>query len=637
MPITFNSQEANSVKEQVSGTQGSVDNVPEVDLSNEGLHGNGGQQYTNQQFVNQQPMYSKPLSLLSTPDGFMRTARGSEYTNNVAKILLDAYSNNQLRPKVHVFDREQFTNLAYSAIVVSLLRNTTVTYFIILLEATGRNPLTVANMANVLANLQRFGGTNLLDIHTADDAVNELLLKLVDENLAKEYPGSTELRCVDGLVLGKNHDTLDGSGLGQNIAVIAFNACLMEAELGVSKKDDLSIATHIRTVTGERFSYNKPATGKHRKDPIGKPIRADWSLDLVVTNVLQNQRILNANPSTQVVTSTTGYVDAIPVPYTLTNPTNNQPMTVTRFIPNIVVTHMSTCAPTTGYMLLALSAAATMANRDMWIGAVSTTDKFNSVGNLNVLAEIGNSSGVIDLLDKNITTEQIYEYVNNLFPLDPIISVDVESYGASSSYTSVLAIASMDNGQDSMAAREHIIQTAVRLTDGVFPVTFDRNKIFASAGITLPMGYYLDKTGMECDIRDFDMAYICGNPTTGDVLSEWASTNAPHVLTNKDPYITKVNILNRIKPDAVVTGKATRVVFTTEFITTLSAALRQVNFTPVYDSNVQLSTNSNISMLANLYGGAGIKSGTGFAQPNISNAGTNFFVPYANGGVRFGH
>ena len=86
----------------------------------------------------------------------MSSNMGSEHTNKVANILAETYKQLpvNIRPKIHVLDKETIPGLAYSSIVVSLKGTNRVNYYTIILESTGREPMTAGDIASEIAMTQ---------------------------------------------------------------------------------------------------------------------------------------------------------------------------------------------------------------------------------------------------------------------------------------------------------------------------------------------------------------------------------------------------------------------------------------------------------------------------------------------------
>ena len=171
------------------------------------------------------------------------------------------------------------------------------------------------------------------------------------------------------------------------------------------------------------------------------------------------------------------------------------------------------------------------------------------------------------------------------------------------------------------------------MTGGNFPTDFPVNEIFQFSGVSVPTGKWLDKSG-ERDIRDVDLAFVAAETNDVATVNAWAASVLPSEVSNSDSFLTKVKILSKIIPDAVVESKATRVTFTAKFISVLTQSAAAAGLNAVYKPDVVYSETTNISMLANYFNGAGIgNAATSFARESV-NTGPTFNTMYS--GVGFG-
>jgi len=390
----------------------------------------------------------------------------------------------------------------------------------------------------------------------------------------------------------------------------------------------LNLTTAIKSTKGIfKFETNLVATTL--KDEIGKPVRADFVVDLV--NIDNNQNFISPNLQNDRarIVSAGGYIDSIPMKVSLDSArTQNNPTgECIRFRPNIVLTTIPVSTPTPGFTLLGLVAGSIMTNKDMYIGVLATKiEGDHNIGNLNILSNLDNNANnigtALKLSNKQYTQDQVYGVINNLYPLDPVYSIDIESYGPETFYTSMLSAAANGN----MKACQDIVDHAVWLTNGAFPKDFDPMSIFVGTPTLVPMGKWHDKNG-ERDIREIDMAYVASKSNSEELINELAKTYLPKELTGMDPYAGKVEVITKINPEAVITGKALRITFNGAFIDTLSRAVAATGLQIDYNPIAQYIENNTISLMNNYFESAGIHNSASAFARQYNTGGSNWNTP----------
>jgi len=554
----------------------------------------------------------------------MNSNQGSEYTNGLALAIREVYKTlpGGNRPKVTVLDKETITGLAYSNIVISLVADEgSVNYYIIELEATGRKPMRATDIITEVTNAMRQPGARP-NIYTTDDGIDTVLHEAIIKLLVKEH-GNKEFISVDGVVVGTNHP--DNAVIVPKLAAIGYNACTIDSGLSSGRIEDLNIyEAKIKSPS----TVLKFETNMMKNTPInevGKPVRADFTVDLNAVDTSNQITSINLQNARNQLVSITGFVDAIPEEIAIPTMPGMAPTTSIKLHPHIILNSASVYTPTPGYMLLAIVSSLVMTNADMWLGAVApkTAKDLHNVGALNLMTNLGNNQNrigeVLDLTSKKISQDESYALIKQMYSLAPI------------------ALAATPGGSDAKyAAAEEIIMSAHKLTNGKFPSTFSKDAIFANTGNTIPTGSFMDKSG-EKDIREIDLAFIATQTSDISMMNEWALSNLPKSAGGKDPYFTKVDIISKLIPDAEISGKAIRVMFSAEFIDALSQAAALAGLNAVYTPEITFLENNSISVMSNYLGSAGIGQGAaGFARQNVPQSGFgNYNMNNINMGQRF--
>ena len=597
----------------------------------------------------------KSLGFFNGDVKLMSSNKATDYATSITSIIKDAYKGVEDGGKIQVtlLDKDVMTGLEYSYIVVSR-KNANINYFVVVLEATGRKPMTASEIINEFntAIRSKQGSRNLF---TTGDAINGVLRGLITEMLAKHYAvnnvpaDQSTIIAADGLIVPYSVD--DVELVARNVAAIAFNALNVISVLDNPTVSDVNIHEGNAETNNAILNIVSSVNKSTSIDEMGTPIRADWKIEMGVQqqntqyNNLNYAEELNKGGVNNVLTKTCGFVEAYPEEVRTPLPNGNEIREI-RFHPHIIVTDIATAKPTIGFMMLGLLSSLVMTNRDMWLASVMPDGSKYHAGYLNRLSDI-EGNGSADVLDFEATSkggkerkyapEKVYSIVNEMFRLSPVVSMDIPDYGPHTYYTSVLsAAASGNNKPNTIGAIRTLIETVNVLTNGEFPTNFDINSVFAHEGIMVPLGIWRDKTGTRRDIRDIDLTMICKEENDPEVIKNWITSSAPARITNMDPYLTKVDVISRIIPNAEITGRGVRVTFTSTFIETLVAAAMRAGFAVRYEPEMKLLEQNNLSITSGLLNNAVLNNVSGFARQNVV-MGPNFNTSWVNSGYgRFG-
>ena len=592
------------------------------------------------------------LGFLQNDMKLMSSNKAADFATAIYKGIVNVYSTSEDAKQLNVtlLDKNVTAGLAYSYIVVSRLVDKTISYFVIILEATGREPMTaeeiIAEYNSVIKTKQ-----SSRNLYTTGEAINTYLREMIVERLQGVYKDSEKYSFVsaDALTIPFVLDDVD---LISPIAgSIAYNALSVLNASKDPSRTDLNIAIGNRE-TGNAVLETSSSIGRTTStDELGNPIRSDFKLELGVrqntnTGNVNYAEELNKVNSNTVLTKVCGFVEAYPEELQMPLP-NGAIARQTRLHPQIVLTYIGAAKPTIGFMLFGLVSSLIMTNKDMWLANLLPDGSKYNVGVLNAITDIeGNGSyEVLDLdasagkgKEKKYNADKIYSLVNEMFKLSPIISVDVPDYGPNTFYMSVLsAAASGVNNANTQGALKTIIETAHVLTNGNFPLNYNPAEIFLHEGVLVPLGSWREpKTGAVRDIRDIDLTMVMSETADMEVARRWVASGVPARLSNLDPYLTKVDIISLITPKAKITGRGVRVTFTTKFINELSTAVAAAGLTVRYESEVKLLEQNNFNFTNGLISNAVLNNVAGFARPNVV-AGPGLRMNYSNVGFgRFG-
>lgn len=568
--------------------------------------------------------FTSSLSFTGSELKLMNANKASEFTNSIASEISKIYKNNNARDtRVYVLDKEIITKLAYSYIIVAKNTKKAVYYFVVTLEGTGRKPLTAKETNDEYKQAIKTGqGGDRL--YTTDCAINIYLKEVIVEILARDFGNELPFVCGDGMTLPYKFDNIEQASLVSG--AIAYNALKVIQTLEDNVNADLNIAKGNRDTKNAALRIDTSINRATIYNEVGSPIRADWRLDLSVkandNTGFSAVNELNKENTSATIVKVAGYVDAIPDEKVTPVPTGH-PIREIRMHPHIIVTSIGVSKPTIGFMLLGIATSMLMTNEGMWMGNLLPDKSKYNVGALNQLTNLeNNTNGIGNKLNlegtgkAKMSDQEVGTIVSSMFELSPIVSVDIEAYGPQTFYTSVLSAAAAGlNNSNTIGALKTIIETAHTLTNGHFPKEFPTDQIFNHEGVLIPLGTWKDKTGADRDIREIDLTMVASETESIEMMNAWAFSNLPTRITNADPYMTKIDIISQLIPNAEITSKAVRVTFTSAFINKLIESCILAGFNVRYDGpDVRPFKANNMSIMSGFLNNAGLSDVSRFAR-----------------------
>jgi hypothetical protein len=242
----------------------------------------------------------------------------------------------------------------------------------------------------------------------------------------------------------------------------------------------------------------------------------------------------------------------------------------------------------------------------------------HDIGAVNIEANIYNEpSGVGSFIDTTLDTFAIKDLASLIAQtIRPglMISMDVESCGAQSWYTSVFQSAAAGN----RSAMDAIYAAAQNLTAGQFGQKFPSTaSIFANQGEMVHLGYYEDAQGVKRDLRDIDYLAVMNMSKDPETIKTWSDTFNQTSISIVERLAIRKRLISNIVQRAEFTGYATRVTFTVEFITALTAACQAAGLMMRIDTSMtgnSFVADRGVAGFAQnallTFGGSGIFSGS---------------------------
>lgn len=582
-------------------------------------------QSTNQTQTTQATSSKKPAFSLNVGGGSVFGAGisrnlGGEYATSLKKKMdevVNSLANPGLEVKLTMLDREE-ARIRYSCLLFSVLDNTspdTVAVHTLILQATGEDP------EAVWENIQQ---RNVEVLRTSHQANDKMLDEAVKRKIQSLYPNK-KVKTVSATVLPRDFNVENTSLVHR----VLFNAGIASAtELEMSKPDfmDGTIASASDTNLNINVLFNQ----NHHEDVTGMPVRGDIVVDFSIKEARQQRnnayRSVNEDVNESKLSTLTGYVDLLwsPVqPQQMHNPyMPQQNMPTQKYIPNFIVTDIiSERSYTPGSMLLAIYTALALRMNENWYQAfkpaqVTGTD-IRDIGALNIEANLYNEQNVtstgtfgsrIDTKADTFGLPQMAEYLNALIQPSLAISMDVPAAGPTTWYMEMF-LAAATGHQDAINV---IIHSADVLTGGLFSRNFPMGSpMFLPVNNTVHVGYYTDRNGTRKDIRDID--YIAVANLLGErdpkMISDWSDTFTRTEYNEAlRLYERKKIIMGCTGDSAVFTGLATRVTFSSVFLSALANSIMGAGL------KVDISTPLNVNDFYSQRGAANYMSDAMLSQ-----------------------
>lgn len=551
---------------------------------------------------------------------------GSENLNSVKKGLEDAFAqaNPLFEIKLIALDRENISNLAYSAIVVCLRLKSKpelgVAYHILIIEATGE-PLSpiIETINNQQVEILRCTG----------DALDGELLRIAEAAVVSEYPG-VKVGNVDGAVVPRQFNSSDKYAI-HLLALNAGLACGTEVEIRNSGFTDINIATAAGKDNNLEVAIN--FVRQNLTNACGRPMRSAAMVQFIskMTNRNQTQRYVSPNAAGRenVLTTVSLYPDVVWVRprgmQTFTAPYMAQNVPQQCYAARMVITNISaTNSFTPGNMLFALWTTLGLREDNNWVQMFRPTpqmgDKFDpyDIGALNAEANLTREAGIygprVDTKKSTFKAQELGEYISALFMPSIILSLDVPECDAQTWFGSMFSYASMANNPQPAYAR--IYDAAMTLTNGNFAKYFPvGTPMFLDTNNRVHLGHWTDSAGEVRDLRDIDYLYIANafcekNPP---FIRDWSDTWIQDCGPLMQRLARRKAIIDGVSGGtAVFTGFAQRITFNGVFIDAIGKGVREAGIVAHVTTPLATGDMQNQRGVANFANSAFIPGGNNF-------------------------
>ncbi len=556
---------------------------------------------------------------------------GSEMYTELKRQLGEILKTDDIEFFILDMNKEIHTNLYYSGIIIAeriKVQPSVIAYQILLLSGTADpiKPL-IESINNTTVEVTRL----------PSDAYDSRIREIANNIINKAFPNTRSI-CVSCCIVPETFNVKDPAAV-RRLAHNASTATNTELLYRSNQYQPINLS-EVDNNLGLTIALQFANQQMYGADSL--PFRSSVVSEFCFRpNARTQDRSLNNGAANQTITQVSGFIDAVYVPVAGASGTNpwltqqqNTQRPTQKFMPRFVITDINCHALTPDMVLLAIATSFPLRDDSNWIQTFRPSSNryitFNitDIGALNIDANIANeTTGYGTRIDTNTQTFTLGELgslVATMFRPELAISLDVPDAGPSTWYTDLFVAASRGDN----SAYNVIYNAANVLTGGRFERHFAMGQsMFTDVGNRVHLGYWTNKNGEKCDIRDIDHLAVCNiigeiNPT---LIREWSDTwvrtqvPAPIRLAARKKMISSLT-----NETAIFTGWAERLTFTAAFTGALSNAIRDTGLPVNVTTPLASSDFNNQRGIASWAVEAGLAMGQSFAPAFNNQVGFNY-------------
>lgn len=338
----------------------------------------------------------------------------------------------------------------------------------------------------------------------------------------------------------------------------------------------------------DRLTARLDFTGQPTTNIVGNPIRADILISMNRNTAGEQQSEDDYYDRETEFNEVAGFINLEYAPEQTQQPQGAwgqpqgpQPL----FTPTFVITQVRQAnwiaAQTPELYLLALSNAFRVTAGTQWVkaflpvvGAKTKGPDIRDVGALGYMTPAGQR---VDTKTDTFTDQDFVDFMAALVRPKPVFLIDVDPVGDHAGVENYFIEAAM-GGPNSARAAQKLVQAANNLTGNRFSEYFNaaETPVVVPYGQEVHLGYYIDDNGEKRDIRDLDVLAML-NLTQGNITDfmNWYQTLCDTSMSAAQ-RLQKRELIEReyLGKNLKITGRATRLLLTPQFIEALDAATR---------------------------------------------------------------
>jgi hypothetical protein len=547
---------------------------------------------TNTQQQSQQGTASGTWGFMNSSNGSINRNPTSEVLSKALEVFVAQYKEiglpSDFNVSVVALDKsKQPLHLSGLAICVKQA-NTPIAFHVLMLEGSGeRLEQLTTDVYNRKVTVDRLTS----DVY--DDDYRRIALQCVTE----AFPGQ-EVRECSAQYMPRDFNLTDKVAV-RNLAI----NCIIPCNVELNMVSGSAAVLNLRTFNGDsNLGVLTAFTDNDINDYAGNPVRAPIKVSMTATsknNANKNQ--INSGESTVGVTNLSAMIDLAWAPVeTVTNAWAPQVQAPTaKYQARAIVTNLEAGQfMTTEAMLLALNTVVSSlndANGTSWFQYYQPKPKSGKGVDLRDIGAINIEAGIIpptkgekypkriDTKTSEFTNENLAQLITTAVRPGLSFALDASDCGSDTWNTEVFAYAAGagGNADSRMGANAFIIKAADKLTGGLFSSIFPNGAPVMTGEVErIQLGYYINSAGQKRDIREFDHLAVLNLMGDKDpsVAYDWSQTfyNTSQPISVRLEARRKM-LISLVGADITFTGYASRVTFTSVFLSALSEAIKSTN------------------------------------------------------------
>ena len=557
-------------------------------------------------------------------------AGGAGYLSEIEEIVGNVFAKHPPL-KIVSITKEANPDLAFD-VMVAYARHDEYAITHVFIMCGNEDHITARDYSNDFENVLRMNKPGARPTHyTPDEAMNTALYDRFILPVINKLTGTTKCIPTSGTVITVTD--LTPEQIAGIIIKIGAKAIVNEIEFTIKNRSDVNITKAMNDGSGSIIALDVSYGSGSVLNSVYMPTAANFIVKAKVVPSQTNNRMYggpNTGSGSRVLTATPGYIDSVPISVPVPTVPGAVTPEVVRLQPLIMVKVGELVRSSVGMMQLALVTSLVLTEKNSWLHCLAANINNNDIdlGVLNIITNINSepTGTALELSSKALGPNEVYAALQQMYTDRVLFGQEVIIGGPNSSVDSIIADASEPQGSPARnGALKALIEANHVLTNGNFPKDYNPEDVFTGPGITLPAGYFLNKVGEKVDLAELGLAFVLQQSSDKLDVVNWAKSGIMPMVDGIPSYIVRINILGKLIPEAVITGRVKRVQYTQNYMSTLANAARAAGLVTQYTPQIIAGYQTGYS--------------AGALDPNGSMGGIVPFVTngYGNGVVYTGY
>jgi len=465
------------------------------------------------------------------------------------------------------FKKSEF-RLSYDFIVIASKSGNDVSYFSILLAATGPTGATPTDIINDIEN----GVITIIP----GVSIEKRFVQKIMPTLEKAYPNA-DIKPIYGLIVPAEVN-LESMDVARYIAGEAISIVGTEIMVRSGMFNEQSFLDILYTRDGKPSYKQKNSVTILPEGIAISQLDEVKRVEVVVDFNLETMNRANTGPNDEAGSlspvSTYGFIEVIPYEDTIDERTG---LETVKFAPLVVLNGIDLMLESRGQASLALTTIDLMRKDNRWIEVIAANLKDGK--DVGYLAKFmtgpdGKHMKAIPLSKSKKTSER-QAIAGRLIQGDAGLAIDIQTFGSNIGHLHAYQFASGE-GQIANAARKAIVKANHELTGGTFPLDYPIGEMFAERSVDLPYGDYI-VDGETRPLSEVDITFLSRYPENEDLAYQLIDTTVGNA---GDPYLDRLKIYEQLGLNATIKGVLTRIYMSGSYMDELEYALEDAGIAP---------------------------------------------------------